>query len=129
MSIEDLCKGDVVVKQSQSLAAGATMGVEETYTDGSSYDCNIQVEDRGDPDGAFQDNRYGARGQRTLYKVYFSQDVTLLPSNRLKWTIKRSTTLSTPQLLRVIDYYEEGRPGEDMLWIADCEHVDTRMIS
>lgn len=129
MSIESLCQGDTVIKQIQSVAIGETMGVEESYTDGTSYDCMVQVEDYGDPDGAREAKLYGARGQKTLFKVYFSQNVSLDPSNRLKWTIEGGETLGTPKILRVIDYYKEGRPGEDMLWIADCELVDVRLES
>lgn len=127
MSIESLCTGDIVVKQTQSISVGISGGVSETYTDGSSYDCNVQVEQRGDPDGAVDVKMYGARGQAVRYKVYFSEDVDLNPSNRLKWTVKSGTAVATPKLLRVLSYYDEGRPGEDLLWIADCEWIDVRV--
>lgn len=127
MSIEALCTGDTVVLQTQAVTVGASGGVSESYTDGTAYDCNVQIEERGDPDGAFSDTRYGARGQRTLFKVYFSEDVELNPSMRLKHTVKGGVTLGTAKIMRVLDYYDEGRPGETMLWIADCEIVDTRL--
>lgn len=127
MSIESLCQGDVVIKQEQTASTDSIMGVDETYADGDEYDCNIQAEEYGDPDGALTYKQYASRGQKTYFKVYFSQDVELLPSHRLKWTVKGNATLTTPKLLRVIDYYDEGRPGETMLWIADCDLVDTRL--
>ena len=129
MSIESLCSGDVVVKQIQSVSVGVSGGVDETYSDGSAYDCNVQVEQRGDPDGAVDVNLYGARGQAVRYKVYFSEDVSLNPSNRLKWTVKGGVNVATAnqKILRVMSYYDEGRPGEDLLWIADCEWVDIRL--
>lgn len=123
MSIESLCQGDVVIKQTQTASTGATMGVSENYADGTEYDCTIQVEE----DGALGYHQFAARGQKTYFKVYFSEDVQLTPDHRLKWTVEANTTLGTPKIMRVVDYYKEGRPGEDMLWIADCDIIDTRL--
>lgn len=124
MSVKSLCKGDIVVRQVETSAVGSIMGVAETLTDGTAYDCTVQVPEKGESAGPT--NLYEARGMRIAYEVFFSEDVNLSEQTKLKWTVKGNATLATPKILRVLDYYSEGRPGGDMLWIAECELLSTR---
>ena len=123
MSVEELCKGDVVVVHNETAATGASFGVAETYADGVGYDCNVQVPQP--KQFSAESLKYANRGMRLDYWVFFSQDVGLGVNKRLKWTVKVGNALATPKLLRVLDYYAEGRPGEEMLWIADCMYDET----
>lgn len=121
MSIAALCQGDQVIKQAASRASGAMGGPSNTWSDsGAALDCLIQTM------GADELRKYNARGSKYHRTVFFSSDVALTAGNRLKWTVEANATLAVPVYLRVLDYYTEGRPGESMLWIADCEVETTR---
>lgn len=122
MSLSDLCTGDTVIVETATHSVGAAGGDVQTWSGSTSYDCLVQTE------GA-EAVRHSARGQQHTHLVFFSADVSLDPlatNARLKWTVKAGVTLATPRYLRVLAYYSEGRPGEDMLWIAKCELVTVR---
>lgn len=120
MSVSALCKGDRVVVQTEASTIGESMGVAESYTDGATYDCLVQTP------SAEESTKYATRGMRLTHWVFFAQDVGLDTGKRLKWTVRANAALSAPMFLRVLDYYAEGRPGADMLWVADCEWDQTK---
>jgi len=116
-----MATGGSVVKQSQSVTAGASWGQNATYTDGSTLTCNAQEMD------AEESLQYDARGQKRLYNVFFATDPTLEVGNRLKLTKMNNTTLTTARYLRVLATEFEGTPdGSVKLWISVCEEITTR---
>lgn len=120
MSIESLTQGDTVVKQSSTVAIGESGGQVPTWSDAGSLTCTIQTP------GASETRDYAARGMRLTHWAFFNSDPSLTNGNRLRWTVRAGVTLSVPIYLRVLDCYPEGRPGENMLWVADLEQVTTR---
>lgn len=120
MSVSDLATGDTVVKQSETNSTGTSWGNSPSFTDGSSLDCMIQTA------AASESGKYANRGMAFTHEAFFAADPGLTNQNRLKWTVKAGTTLSTPRYLRVLDVYTEGRPGEDELWVAELSEEQTR---
>jgi hypothetical protein len=114
MSIASLCTGDTVIKETAAHSIGAAGGDTKTWSGTTEYDCLVQTE-------GLSSTRFAARGEKKMHFVFFSSDVSLTVNNRLKWTVKAGATLAVAIYLRVLDYYSEGRPGEDLLWIAECE--------
>lgn len=117
MSIELLAQGDQVVKQTITTTVGAQGGQVRTPANGATLDCLVQT-------SGGESTRNGGRGSRFSHQVFFSSNPSLTTSNQLKWTVQAGATLTVPVYLRVLSCYSEGRPGEDLLWVADCE-VDT----
>jgi hypothetical protein len=116
MSVEALCQGDEVIRQVATTTRGSLGGQARGWTDvGTALDCLVQTP------GAGESRKYDARGQRFSHQVFFAEDPALSVNHRLKWTVRAEATLAVPIYLRVLDCYPEGRPGEDFLWIADCE--------
>lgn len=120
MSIESLCTGDTVIKQTATHALGAAGGDTRTWADAGSLDCTIQTP------SAREQTQYMARGMNFTHKAYFSSDPSLSTDNRLKWTVQKSNTLATPIYLRVLSIKSQGRPGEALLWIAALEQDTLR---
>lgn len=124
MSIASLCTGDQVVIQTPSTTVGDTLGADVSYSNAAAAtECLIQTV------SASEDTSYAARNQRLTHQAFFSSDVSLGMSKRLKWTVEAGATLSTARYLRVLDYYSEGRPGSNLLWVADLEEVAQRFES
>lgn len=115
MSIEDLTKGDTVVRETATHAVSSSGDDVRTWVAGASLECLVQTM------GASEAQRYAVNGSRFLYNVFFSADPSLTRNNRLKWATRAGASLSTPIYLKVLDCYPEGIPGEDQLWVADCE--------
>jgi hypothetical protein len=115
MSIASLCTGDIVVKQAFTHTAGPSMDDIRDPVDIATLSCLVQIP------SARELAAYAARGSAFSHWVFFSADPSLTVNNRLKWTVQANVTLPAPKYLRVLDCYPEGRPGENMLWIADCE--------
>ncbi len=120
MSIESLCKGDVVTKQTAANSRGPSGDSVRTWSDAGSLDCLIQTT------SASQSQKYAATGSMFSHFVFFSSDPGLTVNNRLKWTTRAGAVLAAPIYLRVLDCYPEGQPGSDMLWVADCSYETTR---
>jgi hypothetical protein len=124
MSITNLTRGDQVVRQTITPTAGAMGGTSIALADnGAAIDCFIVTA------GSRELRKYAARGSRYLYTVFFSADYNLTVNSVLKWTVRANQTLSPPIYLRVLDYLAEGRPGENVLWTAECEVESTRKES
>lgn len=62
--------------------------------------------------------QYAARGKNVTHRGFFSSDVGLTNRHRITWQ---------GSFLRVKACYKRGRPGEDLLWIAELELITTRM--
>lgn len=121
MSVAALATGDTVIPQAATHTVGASFGDARTYlVDGTALDCMVQTM------GASEAKAYSARGSKYLFWVFFSADPALTVNSRLKWTVEKGNTLSPVKYLRILDCYSEGRPGEDFMWVADCELVTTR---
>lgn len=120
MSVESLCTGDIVIKQTAANTRGPSGDSVRTYSDTATLNCLIQTV------SASESQKYLAKGSRFSHYVFFSADPSLTVNHRLKWTSRAGATLATPIYLRVLDCYPEGRPGEDLLWVADCEYETTR---
>lgn len=123
MSVESLCQGDQVVKQTEVNTPGAAFGKSLTYTNGSTLDCLIQTVSDS------ESNKYQTTGMLFTHQVFFAENPALSSQNRLKWTVKDESNLSSAAFLRVLACYREGRPGDEMLWIADCSEEQTRLES
>jgi len=119
MSIESLCTGDQVRVIEFTHALGASGGDVLTPSDGDLLDCLVQSND-----GSSLSN--DARGQRSDFTLFFSSDPAITVDNQLKWIVQAGVELGTPIEMRVMAIDSEGRPGETMLWMAQCEHVTTR---
>lgn len=121
--IDDLCC-DEINAQTQSASTGATMGVVESYTNAASnLRCNAQEA------SAREVRMYDATGQRRFWQFFFPSDPSITLANRILVVKKGGVTLSTPIVVRVLDHYSEGRPGEDFEWVVEGEEVTTRKES
>lgn len=77
---------------------------------------------------------YAARGMNITHRAFFSSDVKLSTRHRLTWgglpgglTTGNNAGQPNNGYLRVHAYYKRGRPGDDLLWVAELELVTTRM--
>lgn len=123
MSIEDLCQGDVVVKQTASHTLNSSLDDVRTWSDVATLDCLAQTP------SSSESEKYSASGFVFSEKLFFSADPVLTKNNRLKWTTKANVALTVAIYLRVLGCYAQGIPGEDQLWIADCSYENTRSES
>jgi len=122
MTIASMATGDTVVPQTETSSVGEAGGIEYSYEDGTALDCLVQTM------GADEAIKYGTRGQRNLYTIFFASNPELNQGYRLKWTHQGGTAFSTAKYLRVLDQFSEGRPGagNPLLWIVECEESTPR---
>lgn len=120
MSIESLTTGDIVIRQTATTTRGESGGQVQVWSDAGRLDCMIQTASAGET------LRYDAQGMRLTHWGFFSVDPGLTKNDRLLWVTKAGRALSNPIYLKVLDCYAEGRPGEDLLWVADLEQETTR---
>lgn len=114
MSIEDLAKGDTVVKEAATPTISASGDQVRTWAAGGSLECTVQTMSANDAE------KYAAGGSSFFYSVFFAANPSLTRNNRLKWTVRAGAAVSPPIYLKVLACYPEGPPGEDQLWVADC---------
>lgn len=120
MSIESLCEGDTVVKQTESNTVGTAFGNTPTYADGATLDCLVQTAEAAEAMG------FATRGMKYTHIAFFSTDPSLTNQNRLKWTVRGNEALAAALFLRVLAVETEGRPGESLLWFAFCSEDTSR---
>lgn len=119
MSIEDLTKGDTVVKETATPTVSSRGDQSRSWSAGGSLECTVQTMSARDAE------KYAAGGSSFFYSVFFSANPSLTRNNRLRWTVRAGVSLSPPIYLKVLDCYPEGPPGEDQLWVADCSQETT----
>ena len=124
MSIEDLCRGDLVFVNARTSAVGSLGGEAGSWA----ADAGAGVECRVDSMSASEVAKWAAKGMSVSHEVFFSSEQSLSGKYRLHWTKTDNleTTLSS-RYLYVEGYYHENNPEADLrLWIAVCRFEDTR---
>lgn len=121
MSVEEMCTGSTLVRQTQTHTLGASGGDVSVFTDGDSYECHVQ---EMSSDEAV---RYDSRGERSLYTAYFAEDPGFTVDDRAKLSRMHNVDISPVKLMRVLGQRFQGNPDGDLaLWIVSLEEVTNR---
>lgn len=123
MSIANLCRGDVVVREVAGHTLGPSLDDVKIWSGTTRLDCLIQTT------SASESLKYSAAGIAFSEVAMFSADPGLTKNHRLKWVTKAGAVLATPIYLRILGIYSEGIPGKDQLWICDCGYETMRSES
>jgi hypothetical protein len=111
MSLESLSSQESVTVSRQTASTGAAWGQSTATESSRTLVCRVETL------GAREIQAYQARGQNATHRVMFYFDPAITKQDIIAWGDKT---------LKVVDAYQQGRPGELMLWIVDCDHETTR---
>lgn len=119
MSIEDLCSQDSVTVLLEGVTVDGLGGVvEDPVATVGTLNCLVQANGGRGFSGASQVLDYQARNQKTDWILFFAENPNLTGRNRLNWS---------GRIIRVLDSYPEGRPGEnELLWVVEGEEHRSR---
>ncbi len=120
MSIEDLCKGDVVVVQKATHTLGTSGGDVRTWANVATKDCRLQSI------SAAEVQKYDARGTRIGAQVLFATDPGASVDYRLKHVKRNGVVLSQPDYYRVLAVSDDNNGSDQIVWTVTCEFETTR---